>query len=326
MKESLFFPGLGLEFSLDRVAFRLGNFPVYWYGVLIAAAFLLGTLYVMRRVKQFGLDSDRTMDVLIGSIILGIIGARVYYVVFSWDTYKDHLSQIFNLRLGGIAIYGGVIGAIIGAVLMCRWRKVKLLPLLDLASGGLLLGQGIGRWGNFVNIEAFGSNTTQPWGMTSNSIQWYLQQNQQALADIGILVDPATPVHPTFFYESVWCLAGFAGIAWFTARRRYDGELLLLYLFWYGLGRFWIEGLRTDSLMLGGIRVSQALALLCWIAAAVIMLAIRLRIRKENGDACLPLYVRTAEGQAVVAGTFYPAKKTAKENTDAPAEEIPPEK
>lgn len=313
MRESLSFPGLGLEFSLDRVAFRLGEWPVYWYGVLIAAGFLLGALYTMRRVKQFGLDSDRTMDVLMGSILIGIVGARLYYVAFSWDTYKEHLSWIFNTRLGGLAIYGGIIGACLGAIVMCRWRKVKLLPFLDLSVGGLFLGQAIGRWGNFINIEAFGSNTTKPWGITSPTIQWYLQQNQDNLEKIGILIDPAVPVHPTFFYESVWCLFGFAFIAWFTARRRYDGELALIYCFWYGLGRFWIEGLRTDSLMLGTIRVSQMFALMCVIAAAAAMVVIRVRIRKKNSAAYLPLYVDTPEGQLIVAGRFYPVKKRVSE-------------
>lgn len=309
MSEILSFPGLGLEFELDGVAFTVGGLPIYWYGVTIAAAFLLGALYVMRRVRAFGLDADRMMDVILGGVVLGIVCARLYYVAFSWDTYKDNPMLILNIRTGGIAIYGAIIGAVIATVLMCRWRRVKLLPTLDLGLGGVLLGQAVGRWGNFFNMEAFGSNTTLPWGMTSPTIVRYLEQNQRSLEAIGVAVDPQMPVHPTFFYESLWCLLGFLFIAWYTGRRRYDGELTLIYLGWYGLGRFFIEGLRTDSLLIGTIRVSQLLALLCVVASVIAMAAIRSRIRREGDPDYLPLYVNTDEGKAVLAGEFYKKKE-----------------
>lgn len=321
MSETLSFPGLGLEFDMDRVAFTVFGNPIYWYGILIAAAFLLGAVYVLRRVKDFGLDGDRVMDVILGGVLLGIVGARLYYVLFSWDTYRDDLLLIFNIRQGGIAIYGGVIGAVLAAVLMCRWRKVRLLPLLDVVAGGLLLGQAVGRWGNFVNIEAFGSNTAAVWGMTSPSIQNYLMAHKNDLAAIGAVVDPSMPVHPTFFYESVWCLLGFAFVAWFTKRRRFDGELWLIYIGWYGLGRFFIEGLRTDPLLIGSIRVSQLVALLCVIASVLTLVVLRSRIKRSNDPSYLPLYVNTEEGQAVLAGEFYKKSEADAEKEDESSEE-----
>lgn len=314
MSETLSFPGLGLEFDINRVAFTVFGISIYWYGVLIAAGFLLGAVYTLRRVKTFGLDGDRFMDLILGGIVFGIICARLYYVIFSWDTYADDPISVFYVRKGGLAIYGGVIGVGIAALLVCRWRKIKRLPALDLGVGGLFIGQAIGRWGNFVNIEAFGSNTTLPWGMHSNSIEYYLQSQQAHLASIGVTVDPSMPVHPTFLYESVWCLLGFLFVAWYTKRRRFDGELSLFYIGWYGLGRFFIEGLRTDPLLIGTVRVSQIVALLCVIASAVMLIMVHSRIRRANDPCYLPLYVNTPEGQAVVSGEFYKKKPAVKDD------------
>lgn len=308
MTEQVSFPGLGLEFDLNRVAFTIADRPIYWYGIIIAVAFLAGALYMMLRVKEFGLDSDRVMDVILGGVVCGIIGARLYYVLFSWDTYKENLVSVFYIRLGGMAIYGGIIGGVLAALLVCKWRKVKLLPMLDLAVGSLLLGQAIGRWGNFINVEAFGSNTTAAWGMTSPTVVWYLKQNMATLGSLGVSINPEMPVHPTFFYESMWCLLGCLFIAFLTKRRRFDGQLALIYLGWYGLGRFFIEGLRTDSLMLGSIRVSQMLALLCVLASVVALTVVLSKIKRANDPDYLPLYVHTDEGKAVLAGEFYPKK------------------
>lgn len=307
MTETLYFPGLGWSFQLNRVAFSIAGRPIYWYGIIIGMAFIIASLYVIKRVREFGLDADRMIDVLLGTMVGGIIGARLYYVAFSWDTYRGDLMKIFNIRLGGLAFYGGVIGGLLAAFLMCRLRKVKLLPLADLFFPALLIGQSIGRWGNFVNIEAFGGNTTAPWGMTSTSITRYLEYQQEALAATGMMVDPSLPVHPTFFYESLWCLIGFVLLAFYTKHRRYDGELSLMYLFWYGLGRSWIEGLRADSLMAGSFRISQLLAILCVAASAALMILIRLRMKK-NPESVRPLYVNSEEGQAILNGTFYPKK------------------
>lgn len=309
MSNIVSFPGLGLEFTINRVAFNIGGLQIYWYGILIALGFTLGVLYAFKRAKAFAVDGDKMLDVLMVATVGGIIGARMYYVAFQWDAYKDNLSEIFNFRNGGIAIYGALIGGLITVLIMCKITKVKLFPLLDLLVGALFIGQGIGRWGNFVNVEAFGSNTTLPWGMTSPAIQTYLEATSQKLASYGILVDSTLPVHPTFLYESVWCLIGFCLVAWLTNKRRFDGELLLFYISWYGLGRFFIEGMRTDSLMIGSFRVSQLLALVLFIGATFAWVIIKIKIKKANNPDFMKLYVHTAEGQSVVDGTFYPKKK-----------------
>lgn len=314
MTEILFFPGLGLQFEINRVAFMLGSRPIYWYGIIVAAAFLLGSAFVLARSKTFGLDSDRLMDAILGAVVLGIIGARAYYVMFRWDTYSQNPISALYIWEGGIAFYGGLIGGILGGVLVCKWRKVKILPALDLGMCGMLIGQAIGRWGNFVNIEAFGSNTSLPWGMTSDSISWYLRQNVAELNSLNVQIDPAMPVHPTFLYESIWCILGLLFLMWFTKRRRFDGEMTLIYLCWNGLGRFFIEGMRTDSLMLGTMRVSQVLALLLVLACGVTLAVISSKIKRANDPEFLMLYVNTDEGKAVIAGEFYKKKSPEKEN------------
>lgn len=281
MVQVISFPGLGIEkIALNRVAFTIFGLPVYWYGVIIAVGFLLAITYILRRCPEFGLDSDKALDVLLGVAVGGIVGARLYYVIFSGQHYT--LMDILRVRDGGLAIYGGVIGGFLSGMLMCRWRKVKFLPMADATVGGVILGQAIGRWGNFVNVEAFGGNTAMPWGMAGKPIADYLAAHQEQLAAQGILVDPSMPVHPTFFYESMWCLAGFVVLAMFVKRRQLDGEVALFYLAWYGMGRAVIEGLRTDSLMLGGFRVSQLLAVLLTVASFALITRRRALRRKAQ--------------------------------------------
>ena len=316
------FPGLGLEFEIDRVAFRLGNFPVYWYGILIAMGFILAILYVNRRAKSFGIDPDRFLDVIIGGAIGGIIGARAYFVLLKWDYYGEHLDQIFNTRSGGMAIYGGIIGGILVGLLLCKLRKVKPLPAMDLVVGGFFIGQCIGRWGNFINVEAFGGNTSLPWGMASPKIVEYLTNHERELQAIGMNIDPHMPVHPTFLYESLWCLLGFLFLAWYTKRRKFDGELTLLYMMWYGAGRAVIEGLRTDSLMLpnSNLRASQVLAGAMVVVAAIIWVVMTSKVKKSGK----PLFVNTEEGQLIAQGKFYAKKgadKAAETVSEAPASE-----
>lgn len=301
MTEVLSFPGLGLEFELNRVAFTMGPITVYWYGIIIATALLLGVVYAMKRSNEFGINSDKLMDILLVGTIGAIVGARAYYVAFSFDMFKDDLLSVFKIWEGGIAIYGGIIGALIVGVIMAKYKKVKVLPLVDLAMSGFLLGQGIGRWGNFMNIEAFGSNTTMPWGMTSQSIVSYLEQHQAGLAEIGVVIDPTMPVHPTFFYESIWCLIGFAIVAFYTKHRRFDGEITLFYAMWYGVERFVVEGLRTDSLMIGNFRISQMLAGVSVIIAAAILIYVRVKIKKANDENYLKPFGKTEEGLAIAA-------------------------
>lgn len=303
MTDVVAFPGLGLEFTIDRVAVTLFGFPVYWYGIILATGLFLGILYAFHYAKRVGVDEDRLVDVLMAGVIGAIVGARLYFVAFSWDMYKDDLWQIFNVRHGGIAIYGAIIGGIAAGAVLCKMRGVRMLPTLDLAAGGFLIGQAIGRWGNFVNIEAFGDNTTSIFGMTSPAITGYLEQLKRSGAAWTAGIDPNLPVHPTFLYESAWCLLGFLLMNFiFIRRRRFDGECFLIYAAWYGAGRFVIEGLRTDSLMWGGVRVSQALALVCVIVAAGIWLWMNGRVKKGLAP---QLFVRTADGQRILNGTYY---------------------
>ena len=282
------FPGLGLEFKLNRVAFSIGNLNIYWYGLLIASGLLLAMVFAFRYAEDFGIDSDRLVDVVIIGAVCSIVCARAYYVVFSPVPY-DSIWDMINIRNGGIAIYGGVIGAAVFGSLACKWRKLPILPSLDLVSMGFLIGQSIGRWGNFMNQEAFGCNTTLPWGMYSQGTHNYLAAWQAELAQQGVAVDPNMPVHPTFLYESLWCAAGFFMLWAFMKKRHFNGEIALLYAVWYGAGRFWIEGLRTDSLIVPGLglRASQIVALV----SVVIGIGLLIYGRKKHPE---PLKVALA--------------------------------
>lgn len=265
------FPGLGLEFNVSRVAFSIGGFQFYWYGLLIAGGLLLAALFALSRAKDFGLDDDRMVDVILIGTVASVICARAYYVAFAPFQYESFWDMI-NIRDGGVAIYGAVIGAFVFGGLACKWRKIPVLAMFDVTAMGFLIGQTIGRWGNFVNQEAFGTNTTLPWGMISENTTAYLASVQASLAAQGITADPFMPVHPTFLYESIWCLIGFLGLLLYYKRRKFDGEILLLYVAWYGAGRAWIEGLRTDSLYIGTFRMSQLLAIASSAAAIILLL------------------------------------------------------
>ena len=249
------FPKLGIEFTIDNVAFSIGSWNFYWYAVIIALGFLLAFVYGTTRAKHFGIEVDPMIDVVLVCVILGILGARAYYVIFNWSVYKDNFWSVFGIWNGGMAIYGGVIAAFAGGWFMTKKRKVNTMAMFDLASIGFLIGQGVGRWGNFVNQEAFGSPTDLPWGMVS--------YNTGGVA-----------VHPCFLYESLWCLIGFALLHFMSVKfYKFKGQIFFSYLAWYGLGRVWIEGLRTDSLWLipNVIRVSQLLSLLLIIGAGVML-------------------------------------------------------
>ena len=284
------FPGLGWEFTINRVAFTIAGINVYWYGLLIATGLMLAVLFAFRHAVEFGIDADRLIDVVCIGTIMAIICARVYYVAMSPYAY-DSLWDMIDIRQGGIAIYGALIGAFVFGALACRWRKVPILPTFDLVAMGFLIGQCLGRWGNFVNQEAFGYNTTLPWGMYSEKTREYLESSVVTLP-AGMTVDPTAPVHPTFFYESVWCLVGFILLALYFKKRRFDGDVALRYAIWYGLGRFWIEGLRTDSLLLVpslGLRASQLVAAVTVVAA----LAMEVWLTRKYKDQ-QPLQVRLA--------------------------------
>ena len=262
MEHTIGFPNLGLEFTLNRVACTVLGKDIYWYGIIICAGFILAALYVNSRTKDFGITSDNLTDCLIICVPLGIICARIYYVVFEWGYYAQHPGEIIAIWKGGIAIYGGIIGAFVFGGLACKWRGVPVLPMFDLAGMGFLIGQGCGRWGNFFNQEAFGCNTTLPWGMFSETTRAYLM-GSTVTAQSGVTIDPNLPVHPTFLYESIWCFVGFLLLFRYIKKRKFNGDIALRYMIWYGAGRFWIEALRTDSLMLVpsiGLRASQLVA------------------------------------------------------------------
>lgn len=289
--EILRFPALGWELPINRVAFSIGGLEIYWYGIIIAVGFGLGLWVYLSHNRTCGIHPDEGLDIILWAMIGAIVGARAYYVAFQWDNYKDDLKEIFNLRGGGLAIYGGIIGALIVAFIVCRVKKLPMLPVADAAFPGVMLGQAIGRWGNFFNMEAFGTNTTLPWGMTSDTISNYLSRHQASLLAQGVTVDPGLPVHPTFLYESVWNLIGVAILLlWLFPRRSYDGQITLGYTAWYGLGRFFVEGLRTDSLMWGSVRVSQALGGVLFLIGTGLMLFFFLQSRK-------PMTLEYIEGQ-----------------------------
>ena len=304
------FPGLGLALTVNRVAVSIGGFNIYWYGIIIAAGMMLALLYAFRNAVDFGIDSDRLVDVVAIGTVMSIVCARIYYVAMAPFEYNS-IWEMIDIRLGGIAIYGAVIGAFVFGGLAAKWRKVPLLPLFDLVSLGFLIGQGIGRWGNFVNQEAFGTNTTLPWGMVSEGTEAYLKSVQVTLP-AGMAVDPTAPVHPTFLYESIWCLVGFAILACLVKRRRFNGQIFLSYIIWYGLGRSWIEGLRTDSLLIGntGLRASQLMAIGSVIVAAVLM-AIGLRNAKGK-QLEVTLAVSDIKKQTEAGDRFAPDKLPAK--------------
>jgi len=242
------FPKLNISFDINPVAIDipiLGG--VRWYGIIIGIGIILAFLYCSHIAKKEGEKSDTITDIILYALPVSVIFARTYYVIFSWESYKDDFSSVFRIWEGGIAIYGAVIGAIITALIYCRVKKLNVLKIFDICSLGLLIGQIIGRWGNFVNAEAFGGYCGYPWGMSINS---------------------DFPVHPTFLYESLWNFLGFIILSRLHKKRPFYGYTFFTYLSWYGVGRFFIEGLRTDSLYIAGMRISQIVALLCVIGGA----------------------------------------------------------
>ena len=293
------FPGLGLSFQLNRVAFTIGGVSIYWYGVCIAVGLCLALVFAFRHSLEFGVDPDSMVDVILIGVVLGIISARAYYVAMAPFKYES-IWEMIAIRDGGLAIYGGVIGGFLFGGLACKWRGVPVLPMFDLAGMGFLIGQGCGRWGNFFNQEAFGCNTTLPWGMFSEATEEYLMGSTVTVPK-GVTIDPTMPVHPTFLYESIWCFVGLALLAAYIKKRKFNGDIALRYLVWYGAGRFWIEALRTDSLLLVpslGLRASQL------VAAAAVVGGVALEIfltRKYKSKPLMVTLALTAENRSLLA-------------------------
>lgn len=257
---TIYFPSLGLEMNPPR-GFTIGPFTVNFYGVIIALGLLLAVIYGLRRSKQFGLKQDDILDGVLWIVPVAIISARAYYCAFSWAEYADNPISVLYIWNGGIAIYGAVIGAAIGVVVYTRIKKMSLPAVLDITALGFLIGHSVGRWGNFFNREAFGD-------VTESFLRMGLKNR---------LTDQFIYYHPTFLYESLWNLVGFVGLHFLSKKRKYDGQIALGYVAWYGLGRTMIEGLRMDSLYWGPVRVSQLLAAVTCFAAVVILLALAFR-------------------------------------------------
>lgn len=252
------FPGLGLEhLKFSREAFNLFGFPIYWYGLIIAAAVLLCFVLAVRHAPRYQLKAESVYDTFLVMIPAVFIFARLYYVIFEWAQYRENVWLIFDIRRGGLGFYGGVIGGIVAFALLCWFKNRRLMNWLDFFAVYLPLGQAIGRWGNFFNQEAFGTNTTLPWGMISNGTTAYLTQ----LGDPTL--NPLQPVHPTFLYECLGNLVIFGVLLAVRRRSLVHGETTAWYLLLYGALRFFVEGLRTDSLYIGqtGLRISQVLSL-----------------------------------------------------------------
>lgn len=280
----VYFDGLHIDFDLPSVAFSVFGYDIHWYGIVIAFGFSLAVLYGGRMAYKWKMSLDGMTDVLIWGTLFGIVCARLYYVAFEWSYYSQHLNEIPAIWNGGIAIYGGIIGALIGAAIGCKTGKINFMNLLDLGALGLLIGQGFGRWGNFFNQEAFGTNTdTALFRMWSPKIRDTLAQSADLLASKGMEVDPNTAVHPTFLYESVWCLLSFVVLHIIVTRhRKFKGEIFMLYGVLYGAERMIVEGMRTDSLYIGAtnIRVSQLLSAIIVVIALAFFVTFMIKSAK----------------------------------------------
>lgn len=264
------FPGLGLEFTINPVAFQIGDYKIYWYGIIIALGMVLAMLYAFKTAERFEINKDKLFNCVIVGLIFGVIGARLYYVIFEWDRYAGNFLKIIQIHDGGLAIYGGIIGALVSGCIVAKLQKQSILNILDLVGLGFLIGQGIGRWGNFMNQEAFGTPTDLPWRMVSENT-----------GGIG--------VHPCFLYESIWCLLGFV-ILHFVSKKfyKYHGQIFFMYMVWYGFERMIVEGLRTDSLYMHFSifgytpRVSQVLSFAIMVLGIILLAVFGLKLKNKN--------------------------------------------
>ncbi len=324
MINTVTFPGLGLEFELNRVAFTVFGHNVYWYGVIIACGFLLAAGYALWRAPRYGISPEKIIDMLFFAVPLCIIGARAYYVIFNPSVCFDEQGKFSFYRMialwdGGLAIYGAVLTAIAVVLVYCRIRRQNFWDYADLGALGVMIGQMVGRWGNFVNVEAYGGLTAVPWRMCSETIaNWLWSQGQITdMATYRAVIDGSLGVHPTFFYEFLWNLIGFLLLALLARKRKFRGQTFAGYLIWYGLGRAVIEGLRTDSLYLfgTGIRVSQIVGVIS-AAVGIVMLLVRSRTGRIVPDAAEPVSAGGSGTEEVESQKDTAADGTEEENTD----------
>ena len=245
---------------MNRVAFTIFGLDIMWYGVLMASAMILCVLLALKEGKRVNISEDDILNLAIVSIPCGLIGARLYYVIFNWSWYSKHLSEILNFRGGGMAIHGALIGGILAGFIYTKIKKINFFKMADTVMIGIPLGQAIGRWGNYINGEAHGGPTSLPWGIMVNGVK----------------------VHPTFLYECIWDLAIFIFIWSFRKKKKYEGQLAIYYLILYSLGRFFIEGLRTDSLMIGPLRMAQVISLITIIVCLILHKILSKRNKEAN--------------------------------------------
>ncbi|MCI9197453.1 MAG: prolipoprotein diacylglyceryl transferase [Lachnospiraceae bacterium] len=288
MDMSIHFPHLGIHLGHVGKTIQFLGIDIAYYGIVIAVSMIAGVALVLAEARRTGQDEDFYLDMLILSIVIGIVGARAYYVVFSWDSYKDDLLEIFNIRNGGLAIYGGILSGVATACIYTRRKKIPLGQMVDTACLGLVLGQILGRWGNFFNREAFGGYTDNLLAMQlpvdavrQKEITAQMWEHVQSIGGVAYI-----QVHPTFLYESMWNILVLAFLLWYRKKKRFQGEVFLLYLVGYGLGRVWIEGLRTDQLRMAvlGLRfpVSQLLSLILVVASGGFIVFLRHRKKGEK--------------------------------------------
>lgn len=255
MTNTIAFPGLGISLEINRIAFTVFGHPIYWYALILLTGFLGGLLFVGLTGKKRGLIPDHAWDIAFWGLLAGLLGARIYYVIFDPGCLEGNLWNFFKLWEGGIAIYGAIIGAVISTLIYCKVKKLPILNTFDVCAPGLLVGQIIGRWGNFVNAEVYGRETTLPWGMSING---------------------SAGVHPLFLYESLWNLLGLILLILFRDKKKADGQVFFGYCLWYGLGRLFLEGMRQTEYILylvpGKLGISQVVALICIILSVAMLI------------------------------------------------------
>ena len=271
------FPGLNLDFNIDPIAFSIGNISVRWYGIILCTGIIAAFLYFMRRAsKTESIDPDHVYNITLLAVIIGIIGARFTYVITNLEDY-DTFWEMINITQGGIAIYGAIIFGLVSVLIYCRIRKLNAYSILDSISPAVMLGQIIGRWGNFVNAEAYG------YSEGINNLPWRMGVDRVEID--GVLDYTIEYVHPTFFYESLWNLIGFLIINFVYRKKKFDGQIFYLYILWYGLGRGFIEMLRTDSLRVFGFKLSVIIGFASFIIAVIMLFVRAKKSEKELAEA-----------------------------------------
>lgn len=287
MNTDINFPNLHIRFSNVGKSVDVFGFSIAYYGITIGIGMLLAVWLITNRAKKANINEDATLDICIWTILLGVVCARIYYVIFAWDIYRHNLLSVFYLREGGLAIYGGIIGGMITCFLLCKKKKIPFLKFADIVVPGILVGQAVGRWGNFFNREVFGQYTDGLFAMELpvNAVRSMEDITQEMISHGRMVGDVLyVQVHPTFLYESMWNLLLLIFLLWYTNRKSFNGELFCFYIFFYGAGRFWIEALRTDQLKLWNtdIPVSQALAAVSMFGAAALYIVLR-KGKKKTG-------------------------------------------